>query len=301
MSHRLYCRVAVVALVVLAQVGRADRIIAVPVPTKPVTQAMQAGVIVLGKVAEIEKDTVWVAPYRGAGKEQNVAYKIAVLKIEDPLVGARGLTQLRVGFLADSPAHVDPALPRTAVGVRRGNMAGSVALTAEMDGLFMLVPHQTGDFYVIVINGDPLLKKDLNYAKDSEAVKKIAAAIDDPVTALKSKNKDDRAMAAQTLLIRHQTRPLSAKVTDEDISPEENKLILQVIAELPWTPEGSDNSKPSRSGLWKYLHTEELGFVPPVFNSKNQAEFNKQWEEATKTFLSENAGKIKIKKLVAGK
>jgi hypothetical protein len=299
MIPRLHCCVAVLALAMTGQLARADRVMVVPLPARPVQQAIQAQAILLGKIVEIEKDTVEARLHPAAPKDAKVPYKIAVLKIDDPLLGVRGLTQVRVGFLATAPAHVDPALPRTAVGVRSPNLAGNVALRADMEGLFMLAPHHDGDFYVIVMNGAPVIKKELNYDKELAEVKKIALAIDDPVTALKSKDKADRARAVQAILTHYQTNPAGGKVAEQELPAEENKLIVAAIAELPWLPEGGDNSKPSRSGLWGHVHAERAGFKPPKI--AGPANYQQQWDAATAEFLKTNGDKIRIIKFVAGK
>ncbi|WP_157368890.1 hypothetical protein [Zavarzinella formosa] len=304
--------VAALTVVALSHVGQAEaKALRVALPPKPAMQAVQAEVIVLGKISEIEKDTVEATPYKGAPKEQKVAYKIAVLKIEDPLIGARGLTQIRIGFQAEAAVPAAPVLnnnqqPQIAIArrpIRPG--FGPVALTAGMEGVFLLTPHHDGDFYVAVNNGAPLLKKDDNYAKELETIKKIAGAIDDPILALKSKDKADRALAAQSILTRYRGRPINGKVVEEDLPAEENKLLVDAVAELPWTPEGNDYTKPSRSVLWNFLQPEKLGFKQPVFKQPVPGapapDFNKQWEEATNEFLKANADKIKIKKLVAAK
>ncbi|WP_029629946.1 hypothetical protein [Zavarzinella formosa] len=254
-------------------------------PPLPATQAVHAEVIVLGKVVEIEDDTIEVAPFKGAAPDQRVSFKIAIIKIENPLAGATGLTQLRVGFLSDAPAPF--------------------ALTADMEGVFMISPHHAGDFHVAGQRGIPLLKSDANYAKELETIKKIAGAIDDPITALKSKDKSERSLAAMTLLARYRGRPVNGKAVETDIPAEENKLLIQAVAEMPWNPEETDQAKPSRSSVWHFLQTEQLGFQPPVINQPAPGapapDYNKLWEEATGRFLKANADKIKIKKLVAGR
>ncbi len=302
--------VAALTAAVLGHVGQAEaKALRIALPPKPAMQAAQADVIVLGKVAEIEKDSVEATQFKGAPKEQKVAYKIAVLKIEDPLVGARGLTQLRVGFPADAPAAgvepVDSDKPQIAIARRpiRPGFGGPVALTAGMEGVFMLTPHHEGDFYVLVNNAAPLLKKDEGYAKELESIKKTAAAIDDPVTALKAKDKADRAAAALTLLTRYRGRPVTGKVVEEDLPAEENKLLVQAVAEMPWVPENNDYTKPSRSNVWYFLQPEKYGFKQPVFKQPvpgaPPADFNKQWEEVTDEFLKTTGDKIKIKRMVS--
>jgi len=308
--HFRWC-VAVLTAAALGHIGQAEaKALRIALPPKPAMQAVQADVIVLGKVIEVEKDAVEATQVKGAPKEQKVSYKIAVVKIEDPLVGARGLTQLRVGFPADAPAvgggepvdgiKLQPAIARRPI---RGGFGGPVALTAGMEGVFLLAPHHDGDFYVLVNNAAPLLKKDEGYAKELESIKKIAASIDDPVTALKAKDKADRIAAAQTILTRYRGRPVAGKFVEEDVPAEENKLLVQAVTEMTWIPEGNDYTKPSRSAVWYFLQAEKLGFKPPVFKQPApgapQPDFNKQWEELTTAFLKDNADKIKIKKMVS--
>src|SRR4051812_1655820 len=59
-------------------------------------------VAVVAKVVEVEPDVVEVAPFRGAPKERMLRYKVAIMKIDDPLIGASGITRVRVGFPADA-------------------------------------------------------------------------------------------------------------------------------------------------------------------------------------------------------
>src|SRR3954466_11274449 len=59
-------------------------------------------VVAVGKVMEVEPDVIEVAPFRGARKEQMLKYKVANVKIDDPVLGASGITRVRVGFLADA-------------------------------------------------------------------------------------------------------------------------------------------------------------------------------------------------------
>jgi hypothetical protein len=176
-------------------------------------------------------------------------------------------------------------------------------LTADMEGVFLLAPHHEGDFYVLVNNSVPLLKKSTAYAKELESIKKVAAAIDDPVAALKAKDKADRTAAAHTILTRYRGRPVNGRVVEEELPAEENKLLVQAVAEMTWLPENNDNTKPSRSVAWRFLQAEKYGFKQPVFKQPAPgtppADFNKQWEDATAEFLKANADKIKIKRLVS--
>jgi hypothetical protein len=283
-------------------------------PQTPAAQAANADVIVVGKVTEVENDAVEVSPYKGAPKDQKASFKVAVLKVDEALLGGSGLTRFRVGFPADAPAAAAPPTsdaPPVAVRpglarIRRPGMAAPVALTAGMEGCFVLTRHPEGDFYVLAA-GAPLQKKDEKYAKDLEQVKKVVKAIDDPVTALKAKDLDDRFQAAQVVLQRYQTpRGSNAR---EPIPAEENKLIVALLDELPWQPKDGAPARaggevaPSRSALWYLINPAELGFKQPQPQPQRPGDppvdFNHVMDEATSKFLKENAEKVKIRRFAS--
>jgi hypothetical protein len=272
------------------------------------TRAIYAEVVVLGKVTEIEKETIEGPAYVGAPKDQKATYKIAVVKIEDPLIGARGLTQLRVGFLADglaaAPMPGDGGPPvlgggRPVPGRLRGAVA-AVALIAGQEGCFFLDPLPGSDFYISSSIGPPLNKKDETFEKDMKAVQAVVKAIDDPVAALKAKDLNDRFRAAQAILQKHQTAR-GNRTAREAVPEQENKLLLGVLAELPWLPKeapaGPGEVVPSRSALWHAVNWSEHGFKQP--KNAPGVDFNKVMDDATTAFLKENAEKIKLKRLVA--
>jgi hypothetical protein len=271
-------------------------------------RAMYSEVVVLGKVAEIEKDTVEGPAYANAPKDQKLTYKVAIVKIDEPLIGAKGLTQLRVGFPADAPAVTAPAQPPGGPGGgpigggRRPRAAATVALTAEMEGCFFVDPLPGADFYIVSAQGPPLNKKDDSYEKELKAVQTVVKTIDDPVGALKAKDLEDRFRAAHALLLRYQTaKGGSGRVSRESVPVDENKLILGVLAELPWLPKEAaapgGEVAPSRSTLWYTVNWNEHGFRPP--KNAPGADYNVLMEEATTAFLKENANKINLKRAVA--
>jgi hypothetical protein len=238
--------------------------------------------------------TIDAAPYRGAPKDRFVTYKIAVVKIEDPLIGGRGLTQYRVGFPSDEQTSHFRPLP-----------VGGPGIKPDQEACYFLQPHHDGDFYVLT--SAPLLKKDDKYAKQMEEVKKIAKTLDDPVAALKAKDIEDRFKAAMTLLQRYQTNRSGRAIAREPIPADENKLILELVAELPWMPKdskprpASDPVPPSRSAIWHLVYAHESGYRPPTVKSSKitgSGDYNKVHDEATTKFLKENMDKIKIKRFV---
>jgi len=266
-------------------------------------------VAVVAKVVEVEPDVVEVAPFRGAPKERMVRYKVAIMKIDDPLIGASGITRVRVGFPADasavSPGDGGSGRPRAVTAtVMIGPAATGIALSAGMEGCFALAKHASADFYVL--SSPPVQKKDPNFAKEVDRLKTYARAINDPVAALKAKELDQRFEAAQIILQSYLT-PRGSNVR-EPVPDEENKLILGLMAELPWVPPGGNRVRadgrliPHREVLWYRINPGELGFKRPEMPKRVPGDpppdMNKIMDEATSKFLKENADKIKLKRFV---
>lgn len=308
---RIGLALAATVLAGLAPTARAKALI-MPVPQTPTAQAAGADAIVIGKVTEVEAEPVEAAAFPGAPKDAKASYKVAILKVDEALLGGSGVTRFRVGFPADAPVAGEPGKPAVPGGpvpiggLRRPPMA--VALTAGMEGCFALVRHHDGDFYTLV--GPPLQKKADNYARELDRVKKVARAIDDPVTALKAKELNDRFQAAMSVLQRYQTarglRPGRPPVR-EAIPEEENKLIVALLKELPWVPKdppaADGEVAPSRSALWNWANAAESGYkdpvTPPQVGGAPPVDYNKIMDEATTKFLTESGDKIKIKRFVS--
>lgn len=319
-SSRLLLAGIALATLSLGMPSRADALRIAPV-ANPKQQAAQAEMIVIGKVTEIEKDAIEFSPVKDGPK---TSYKIAVIKIEESVMGATGLTQLRVGFI-DGPAgggpQILPALPPGAgggVAIARPlpeRIGGpNMTLAAGQEGCFFLSTLAGAEFYVMAGFGGPVNKKDENYAKTLVDVKKIAKTIEEPAKALQAKDLTERYEAAQMILQRYnQYRGPGLKPGEmlkrEAIPADENKLLVDLLIELSWLPKndkprtGSDPVPPSRSGLWYMINPQELGFVQPPFPKvqpgQPRPDYNKMLDEATTKFLTENKDKIKIKRVVS--
>jgi hypothetical protein len=305
---RLGPALAATVLVGLTPTAQAKALV-MAVPQTPAAQAANADAVVVGKVTEVEAETVEASAFPGAPADAKATYKVAVLKIDEALMGGGGVTRFRVGFPADAPAAGEPAapggLPPAAGRIRRPGRVMAVALTSGMEGCFVLTRHHEGDFYTLV--GPPLLKKADNYAKELEKLKVVTKAIDDPVTALKAKELDARFRAAHAILQRYVTtrnvRP-GRPGAREAIPEEENKLIVALLKELPWVPKETATEPgelaPSRSALWYLANPADFGYKDPVFPVQRPGDppvdHNKILDEATTKFLTEHADKIKIKK-----
>jgi hypothetical protein len=260
-------------------------------------------VVIVGKVVEVDRDEVEVAPYRGAPKERMLKYKVSTLQIEDRVLGAGGITRIRVGFPADGRPTF--GLTATVVTVTDGvRPTGTVTLAAGTEGCFALAKHPNADFYVIV--GPPTYKKDPSFAKEVDKLKKYGRAINDPVAALNAKDVQDRFEAAQIILQRYLIPQGSNR--RESVPDEENKLLVALLKELPWVPADGKRTRadgriaPHRAALWYSINPGEFGFKRPDVPKRNPGDpppnMDKLMDEATAKFLKESEDKIKLKRFV---
>jgi hypothetical protein len=104
---------ACAALLFTATTAKAMRI----APPAPGVRAAMASVIVVGKIESIEEKTVAAKQFPGA--TEKAEYKIAVIKVEDSILGAKGVTNVRVGFIAPPPPPMGKPGGPIAIGPRR--------------------------------------------------------------------------------------------------------------------------------------------------------------------------------------
>lgn len=278
-----------------------------PPVVSPVQAVTAASTIVVGKVVAIEKDPVEVAGYQGAPKEQaKVPYKIAKIKISESLLGAKGLTEIKVGFSAFAEAGGGrPAIDLPIRRPRPGLVPPVVALTEGQEGTFMLTRHFEGDFYVLAggPNSPPLDKKAADYDKKLAEIKKVVGVMKDPIASLKSKEKDDRGVALEILTAKYRNWNKPTPPVEENVPAEEATLIIDAILELPWTPKpGAANPYDPKTlsnyfGVWLSNEQARLKFsYPPIKPGETQETINKNYEEAVVKFIKENRDKLTLKR-----
>ena len=235
----------------------------------PAQRAMTAEVVVIGKVTAIEKDAVEAAPFPSSSNK--VAFKIAVVKIENGLAGAANITHVRIGFIP--PPKLDPNPPPAPGGIRppirRGPMAPELKEGQEM--LFFLSKHPSGDFYVMPGMSPPVEVNDDNGKKELEAVKKVTTILADPIKGLKSDKADVRGETAATMVMKYRSYPeFGGEVDQVAIDADESKLILKALAEAEW----SQNIRPVPGGaaapnalqaFYQLGLNEKDGWKQPVF------------------------------------
>jgi hypothetical protein len=169
--------------------------------------------VVVGKITFLEDKTVLALPHAGAPAKHE--YVVGVLEITQAIKGAGGLTHLRIGLLPCQRAIV-----------------GKVAC-------FFLFPHFQEAFFLVPRQfGEPLVKENNpGFASEMRRYQRWAELLDDANAALKSKNADDRFVAAALLVSQYRSFIPGIHVKDRKTEPVDEKrsgLILRALAEADW-------------------------------------------------------------------
>jgi hypothetical protein len=229
---------AAVAALVVAMPVEAKRVIRV---FTPMEKLVRADVVAVGKVTAIEKDSVEAAPFPGVKDKHS--YKIAVVKIDTGLVGAENITHVKIGFIPAAPAN--PAAPPVRPIPGRGGFQ-QVNLAKDMEGLFYLTKHHSGEFYIINPIMAPVEAKADNYKEQLAEAKKGAAVLADPMKALKSDKAEDRFFAAVLMANKYRAYPEGGvEAATEKVPAEESKLVLKALAEGNWKPDPNKPEAPN--------------------------------------------------------
>jgi hypothetical protein len=255
----------------------ADRI-APPIP-RPLLAAVTSDAVVVGTITEVESDPVKAKSHPDAKDETE--YRVLVVKIEDALYGVKNATHVRVALTAaefNSPVRT---------------------MKEDAKFLFYLTKHPTTNLY-LPKSDYPSVSMTTRGADELLRRAKVAtAAFNDPVKALKAKDKDDRVLAACALAMYYRKVPPNTKGTEKADRPaDESKLLLETLAEGDWTLTGlpdAGNPYAVVSGLgleddgWKMVGTT---------GAKDVAAAN---HEAFKEWLAGKGKDARVKQIVAKK
>jgi hypothetical protein len=254
-----------------------------------------ADVVIVGKVTNIQEKTVKAA--RFPGDEELTEHLVAIVKVEQDLFGAKGVTHIPVAFPVFVPA---PRGPGIRPGIRR---ITPVQLSVDQEGAFILTRHGDEDFFVLRSNADFLPKTAPNFDKNLEELQKTAAKVTKilakPEAALKAKDAEDRLTAVAVLLARYQAQPIaSAKPRTEPADAAVSRLVLETLAEADWESpiarvDPYSFVMPHPQNLFSLLALQpEEGWTPP-------ADF-KTFPEAAKKWLQAHKTDYRLKRYVAG-
>jgi len=269
--HGLF-RIVGVGIMVVAAVNAAPALV-MRVRT-PLQSAAAADVVIVGKVTAIEKDAVEATPFPGAPNK--VAYKIAVVKVQTPLAGAANLTHVKVAFLPRPAPNPKPVPIRPLPGIQ------TPELKENDEFLFFLSRHPDGGFFVMPNMSPPMSLEGDEGKKALDVVKKVTAALADPMKGLKSASADERYLTASALLSRYRNPPDFAVggVDQTAIPADESRLILKILLERDWVKPDPNNVSPTQLFFSLGLSDKDGWSMPKVqpgmtFNAVLKDEFSK--------------------------
>ncbi len=231
-------------------------------PPPPVPERVaRAAAVVVGKVTSVENKSVQID-----GNE----YSIAIVQVEDCLYGAKGLTHVRVAYIAGENRRFP-----------------HLNLKVGQEACFFLNQQPKESFFVTRNYYDVLPKESGQFKQDVELARKCGKLLQDPDASLQAKDVESRALTAALLLTRYRT-PTSVK--QEAIDAAQSKLILLALADADWSVE--DYRAPiNPQRLFTLLPEKEK------FGWKQPADF-KELPGAAKAWLKDNAEKYRIQRFV---
>jgi hypothetical protein len=284
-SFRTGIGLASLALFVAGAFARALMIAPSPVPER----VALAESVIVGKVTKIENKKVSVPVSPGSKEKQD--FIVAVVHIDNAIKGAKGLTDIKVGYFAPPEPPKDGDAPRIRPGIRRPQ----INLNEDQEVLLFLKPHSSGEFQVLQAYFDVVDKKSPEFEKDIEAAKKCAKLLEDPEKSLQSKDAEDRLNTAAMLIAEYKSWSGPEEAKQEPIAAERSKLILKALADADWTV------KPAPGVRGNMLTPLNLFFrlgLTPEEKWNQPMDFEKT-SEAAKTWLKENLDTYRIKRFVA--
>lgn len=264
----------------------------------PAQRAVSAQVVVLGTVTAVEKETVEASPGRGAPVK--VPFKVAVVKVDESLAGADGLTHLKVGFVSLPPPPVgQPGVPRPLLGRR-----GGVELKEGDQLVLFLTRHHEGNFYVMPFTSPPIDPKGEPGKAELGDVKKALAVVADPQKALTAAKVEDRAYAATVLVAKYRAYPEGGGEPQEVRLPSvESRLILTGLAGGDWKQGNRFNTLSPFTAFNQLGLTPEDGWVQPQVRPQpgQPVDFAAVTKEAYVKWLDGPGKDYRVKRLVASK
>jgi hypothetical protein len=254
--------------------------IAVPQPPHPAIRVALADCIIVGKVTSIEEKPVDAPAAPGA--KDKVPYTVAVVKVDDAILGAKGLTHVRVGFQPPGEGRFAPF---------------RFQLAKDQEVCLVLQSHFDAPFYTATYRYDAIDKKTSAEAYDKQVadLKKYVKLLADPKAGLTSKVAQERLETAAMLVAKYRTpRPSATPPKTEAVDAETSKLILTALAEADWMNRNPVDYRMTPLSLFQQLGlTEKDGWTAPK-------DFN-ALPDAAKKWLTENAGTYRVQKFVVEK
>jgi hypothetical protein len=276
-----------------------------PIQNPAIDNILKAETIVIGKVKSIESDPV-IAAAAPSDAFKSV-YKVAVVGVDEAVLGAGDAKTVRVGFRL---VH-NPQLKNQELAV---DQEAIFFLWKHPDEAFLVAqqPAPTGfgfggGGFGFGAYGTTLIdKKSPNFAKDAATLKLCGKVLADPKAGLQSKEPQERLLTAALLISRYRTPPplrstpggvgglpvlnLTPPKT-EPIDAEESRLILETLANADLIRTDS-NLRVSPLGLFF-----KLGLQPADGYRRPETVF--EIPDSARKWLKENAATYRIQRYVS--
>lgn len=254
-------------------------------PSPIYQRVANSDVVVVGKVVRFAKRSVKAKTYPTSTAV--VEYRIAIVKIDDPILNRSGLTEVRVGVLPPPPPP-PPGNPRIR---RRPPGWGQFRPKVGERFLLFLQEHHESPMYVTRFYFDHtnLAKMTPALTQQIKEAKAFGKLLQKPMEGLRSKDALTRFQTAAMLLAHHR-RYRPGKRKEVQIDPKESQLILQGLLDANWSPPYS----------YRQLHPQGafnlLGLKPA--DGWNYPKDPKQYAPQARKWLQQNLKTYRIRKFV---
>jgi hypothetical protein len=237
----------------------------------PVMRFLNAECVVAGRVIGFEDLNVRALPHAQARADQE--YKIAVVHVNEALKGVRGQKHLRVGLYPTQQ------------------------LQSGQEVVLFLASHFEEPFYVM----QQVYEYGISPAGNARALadevaqyRRLGRMLNDPLTALRSRDPQERLQTAVLLLTHYRTfRPAlhHADRRTRAIDPEESRLILEALAEVGWNQGALDFRMNPRRAFALLAPAARDGWNPQGLNGN-------EVEAAARRWLRDHAPTFRVTALV---
>jgi hypothetical protein len=255
----------------------------VQLPDTPLAERMAlADCVIVGRVLSLEEEPALAYPLVKVPGAPKVAYRVAMVRVDTPILGLATQKEVRVGFIHVPTDERPVAIPSSSTQAK---------LVAGQEGCFFLHKHPEESFYVAQKAWDVLDKdKVKEFGKVVAQAKRCARLKEDPDAGLRSKDAEDRLLAAALLIYRYRTVAWASggPPRTEPIDAERSRLILTALAEGPLADKTA--AVPRLRLFYRLGLTAKDGWKPP--------RSLKEVPAAADAWLRENAVTYRIERYV---